>query len=163
MENTHFPLDMYPIIATYLDWKTLKEGALTCWDLYYICNSEINKRIESEYPLGEKDALVKISLTSDKIKSINIAIFEGAVELPKDRYDMNWCQAILLNWFSRVENNWIQRYKLLKSIVQIINKENYPHDIETLIHRMELNFSVHPQENNNGYLTKLVSVEPLAA
>ncbi len=163
MEKAYLPLDIYSIIATYLDWKTLKEGALTCWDICYIFTREMKKRIESEYPLGEKDALVKINLTSDKIKSINIAISEGAVELPKDRYDLNWCQAILLKWFSHVENDWIQRYKLLKSIIQIINKENYAHDIETLTKKMELNFLVELQGANEGYLTKLVSVEPLTA
>ena len=162
MENTHL-LDIYSIIATYLDWKTLKEGTLVCWDLYYIFTREMNKRIESEYPLGEKDAMIKIDLVSDKIKSIKIAISEGAVELPKNRYDLNWCQAILLNWFSHVENNWTQRYKLFKSIIRIINKENYPHDNESLTKKMELNFLVELQSDNEGYLTKLVSVEPLTA
>ena len=152
------PLDIYPLIMKWVGWEELMVGCLVSVDMYFICKAEMEKRISHKYPLGNKDSMINIKVTEDKIESIGVDIETRIYKVPHIHYDLKWCQSILLDWFYHRNNTWHLRYKLSKEIVKHINGIDYSHDIEQLTNNMVLVFSL-GDNNNNKY--RLILVKPI--
>ncbi len=160
MENAHLPLDIYPVIISYVDWKTLTTLLLVCKDLYHMSNSEIHKRLESEYPLGSQHSSIVMKIIDYQMETVHVKIDNRFILLPKNYHGLMWCRHILLKWFMSIHSEWIQKYKLFKDIIGILNNEEYEDDIELLQSDMNLEFRV--IFNSNGdYESRLISVQPL--
>jgi len=158
MEASALCLDVYPVIAKYLDWNTLVQMKFVSFDMMYIAETEIEKRLKSEDPLGCSDSVVRVTIDKDRIHNIGVKSLDQIITLPHPYYSLNWCQSLLLQWFSHPERNWLQKYSLLKQIIRFANRNNCGDRMESLTDKLVLTFDLNRIENQ--YMSKLVLVEP---
>jgi len=124
MEESFIPLDLYPIIIKELDWSTLQNFKLSnsfCYDLY---KNEVINRINSPYPFGEEESLIKIIVDDIYLDEIYCVISDIEIEITPDKISMPYVSDVLTKWFhySFRHNKWILTGKIIKSILRLNNK-----------------------------------------
>ena len=118
--------DVYPVILSHLDWKTLLTTKEVDKIFYYFAKKEIQKRYKAFYPFGEPLAKVKIITNDIGLESIS-CILSGNLEIDisKENYKLPWVRNLLGSWFSYSfqKEEFIITNKLFQTIIRIVNKK----------------------------------------
>ncbi len=77
MENSFLPLDIYENIIPFVNWTALLNLSKTNSFLNIICQKEINKRLKSNYPLGERDGKIKIAMQDLILDKVYVELEEN--------------------------------------------------------------------------------------
>jgi len=163
MEDSALCLDVYSIIVSCLDWETLLNlGKVKNRFIYHLYKKEMEKRINSAYPLGDPKARIAIVTNDINLKDVYIILGDQSTLVPKGKYSLPCISNVINSWFiiSEYNENGELKYrftltsKVFKSIIRIINKRISEND-DTLINetRQELIFRF---QNNETVLEDVI-------
>lgn len=143
MENSSIDLDIYSTILSYSSWGTLQELKKVNKFLYTFSNKEIEKKLKSKYPFGDRNAKISV-ITQDIFLESVFCIIEGkTILIPKEKYNYYWIRNIINSWFiySFPKQEYILTSKLFKSMIRIFNKKITEKNINPIDeHRQTLTF-----------------------
>lgn len=134
MEASKLSLDLYPLIIEYLDWNTLVNFSSVNKFTRNISLGEKEKRINSKYPFGEPNALIKVITDDINLTSISVLIGEEDYKNRREIKIYNfhsstyWVKHFLSEWFiyHLPMEKWILTSRITKATIRFLNRANQP-------------------------------------
>ena len=146
MDSSILPLDLYPLIIPHLDWATIINFSSVNKFTREICVKEKEKRLNSKYPFGEPNALIKVITDDINLNSIFVTLPSYSsypcnsnlnkederkgkeIQIKNFHSSTYWVKNFLSEWFiyHLPKENWILTSRITKATIRLLNRANQP-------------------------------------